>query len=163
MTTLLVSVRVLKEIARTDGYKRLLLSGVHWHLYRLLYSPNTSNLHNFAMRFTTFVFVLAAGLAVIAREETTFLWMGWADFQVIWDLIHLIHQLPTPVQFHLKLTRQGQNVEDVTCLAANLRTLCGLSPTSCFNPYVFTVGLPSLRPTLTLHPNRGGCKGWLAY
>jgi hypothetical protein len=76
MTTLLVSVRVLKEIARTDGYKRLLLSGVHWHLYRLLYSPNTSNLHNFAMRFTTFVFVLAAGLAVIAREETTFLWMG---------------------------------------------------------------------------------------
>jgi hypothetical protein len=67
-------VSFLKEIARTNEYKRLLLSGVH--LYKLLDPLTTSNLHNFAMHFTAVVFVLAAGLAVISREETTFLWMG---------------------------------------------------------------------------------------
>ena len=51
-----------------------MLSGVH--LYWLLDPLTTSNLHNFAMHFTAVVFVLAAGLAVISREETTFLWMG---------------------------------------------------------------------------------------
>jgi hypothetical protein len=69
-------VSVLKEIARIDEYKRLLLSGAHLSGYRQLDPLTTCNLPDFAMRFTAVVFVLVASLAVTSREETTFLWMG---------------------------------------------------------------------------------------
>jgi hypothetical protein len=59
------------------------------------------------MRSTAAVFVLVASSAVIYREETTFLWVGWADLQVIWGLIHLNHQLLTLAQFRLKPDSDG--------------------------------------------------------
>jgi hypothetical protein len=67
--TCAVSFTVLKAIARTDEYKRLMLSGAH--LYRLLDPLTNCNLHNFAMRFTVVVFVLVAGLSVISRVDSS--------------------------------------------------------------------------------------------